>query len=206
MSRGSCSRSRCADRRRSCNGNLPPICGDASAAGSFLMNPNEEEKHWREHHEKQPFVKPDQTYEHWAPAYRTGYEGAHKNPGKNFSEMETDLEAEYSKQRPIMPWDEAKSGAWLRGSRDGGVSKAGRGRAGVRFRSPGTTPRGGVRPPGASSPSPSRPVHPPSRRRSPAASMSPTSPPASPSSSTRTSTSSRRSPSSAPPEGSGRKP
>ncbi len=97
------------------------------------MNPQDEEKHWREHHEKQPFVKPEQTYEHWAPAYRTGYEGAHKNPGKKFSEMETELEAEYAKQRPVLPWDEAKNAARIAWDRLGGVITPGDVSRGVRY-------------------------------------------------------------------------
>lgn len=85
------------------------------------MDPKDEEKPWREHHEKQPFVKSGQTFEHWAPAYRAGYEGAHKNPGKKFSEMETELEADYVKQRPVLPWDEAKDAARVAWDRLGGV-------------------------------------------------------------------------------------
>ncbi len=85
------------------------------------MNPKDEEKHWREQHDKQPFVKPGQTYEHWAPAYRTGYEGFHKNPGKKFSEIETELEADYAKQRAVLPWDEARDAAKVAWDRIGGV-------------------------------------------------------------------------------------
>jgi hypothetical protein len=59
------------------------VGGIAAAYGAHgvaeAMNPTiEEEKYWREQHEKQSFVKPEYTYEHYAPAYRTGYEGFHK--------------------------------------------------------------------------------------------------------------------------------
>ena len=42
----------------------------------------EDERYWREHHRKQPFGKPGHTYDHYAQAYRTGYEGFHKHPDK----------------------------------------------------------------------------------------------------------------------------
>lgn len=46
------------------------------------MNSKNEENYWREHHRKQPFVKPGHTHEYYSPAYRTGSEGFHKCPGK----------------------------------------------------------------------------------------------------------------------------
>ena len=55
------------------------------------MDAKNEEKYWREHHEKQTSVKPGHTYEHYAPAYKTGYEGFHKHPDKKFEEIEADL-------------------------------------------------------------------------------------------------------------------
>src|SRR5439155_19566052 len=50
-----------------------------------------------EHHEKQPFVKADYTYAHYAPAYRIDYEGFHKYPGKACEEIESDLALDYEK-------------------------------------------------------------------------------------------------------------
>jgi len=47
------------------------------------MNPTtEEEKYWREYHAKQPYAEKGRPYEDYAGAYRTGYEGFHKIPGK----------------------------------------------------------------------------------------------------------------------------
>src|SRR5205809_5594213 len=46
------------------------VGGIAAAYGAHgvaeAMNPTEEEKYWREQHQKQSFVKPDYTYEHYA--------------------------------------------------------------------------------------------------------------------------------------------
>jgi hypothetical protein len=64
------------------------------------MNPTtEEEKYWREHHEKQPFVK-SYTYAHYAPAYRTGYEGFHKYPGKAYEESKAIWRSTTSEIKP----------------------------------------------------------------------------------------------------------
>ncbi|TMP98229.1 MAG: hypothetical protein E6L07_00930 [Verrucomicrobia bacterium] len=97
------------------------------------MNPTtEEEKYWREHHEKQPFVKPSYTYEHYAPAYRTGYEGFHKYPGKAYEEIENDLALDYDRNKAgsALPWDHARHAvhaAWAKVSHDIGPRDPDRG-------------------------------------------------------------------------------
>ena len=75
------------------------------------MQSKTEENHWREHHHKQPFVKPGRTYEDYAPAYRVGYEGFHKNPDKKFEEIEADLATEYQKRQTTLPWGDARDAA-----------------------------------------------------------------------------------------------
>jgi hypothetical protein len=87
----------------------------------LMKTKTEEEKHWREHHHKQPFVKPGHTYEHYAPAYRTGYEGFHKHPGKTFEEVEADLARDYEKHQPCLPWEDAKDAAKVAWDRLAGV-------------------------------------------------------------------------------------
>ena len=80
-----------------------------------------EESYWREHHHKQPFVKPGHTYEHYAPAYRTGAEGFQKHPGKQFEEIEGDLANDYQKQKPTLPWEDAKHAARVAWDKVAGV-------------------------------------------------------------------------------------
>ncbi|HEY5074155.1 MAG TPA: hypothetical protein VII34_05610 [Pyrinomonadaceae bacterium] len=75
------------------------------------MNSKDEEDYWREHHHKQPFVKPGHTYEHYAPAYRTGYEGCDKHPGRKFEEIEPDLASDYEKHGSVIAWDDARDAA-----------------------------------------------------------------------------------------------
>jgi hypothetical protein len=54
-------------------------------------------------------VKPGHSYEDYAAAYRTGYEGFDKNPERKFDEMEADLAVEYEKHHSALPWDDARS-------------------------------------------------------------------------------------------------
>jgi hypothetical protein len=87
------------------------------------MAESKEEAYWREQHEKQPFVKPGQTYEHFAAAYRTGYEGFDKYPGKAYEEIEDDLALNYEKHRPgsALPWDTVRPAVKAAWDRLGGV-------------------------------------------------------------------------------------
>lgn len=73
------------------------------------MNSKDEDNYWRAHHHEQPFVKRGHSYEHYAAAYRTGYEGFEKNPDKKFENLEADLEVEYKKHQSALPWDDAKA-------------------------------------------------------------------------------------------------
>jgi hypothetical protein len=73
-------------------------------------NPLQEEAYWREQHAKQPYAGEKYTYEHYAPAYRTGIQGALKHAGKEYEEIEDDLALDYEKHRAGsgIPWDEAR--------------------------------------------------------------------------------------------------
>lgn len=75
------------------------------------MDSASEEKYWRENHYKQPFVKSGRTYEHYAPAYKTGYEGAQKHPDKKFEDVEPHLAAEFQNHKSMIEWDDARDAA-----------------------------------------------------------------------------------------------
>lgn len=67
----------------------------------------DEEAYWREHHTEQPYADKNRSYEDYAAAYRTGYEGISKYAGKKYEEIEDDLALDYQKARPdsALPWD-----------------------------------------------------------------------------------------------------
>ena len=74
------------------------------------VNPTEEEKYWRENHASQPYAGADYSYDAYAPAYRTGYEGVAKHQGHDFADVESDLALDYQKHDPntALPWDRAR--------------------------------------------------------------------------------------------------
>jgi uncharacterized protein YcfJ len=90
------------------------IGGVAGAVGGHgvaeAMHPTQEEAYWREVHSSQPWADPERPFEHYAPAYRTGYEGVTKYAGKRYEEIETDLALDYQKHDPnsALPWDRAR--------------------------------------------------------------------------------------------------
>ena len=73
-----------------------------------VMHPTEDEKTWREHHGEQPWK--DEPYEHYAPAYKTGFDAARKYVGKHYDEIEADVARDYEKNdaNPAIPWDRAR--------------------------------------------------------------------------------------------------
>jgi hypothetical protein len=97
-----------------------------------MAEPKKEEAYWREHHAKQPYADKTLSYEHYAPAYRTGIEAANKYRGKNFEEIETDLALDYQRHTTgaALPWDHARHAvhaAWAKLSHDFGPRDSDRG-------------------------------------------------------------------------------
>lgn len=83
------------------------------------INPTQEEQYWRENHLEQSWAAEDAPFDHYAPAYRTGYEGVQKYSGKPYHEIEADLARDYEKNdaNPAIPWDRARpavKAAWDR--------------------------------------------------------------------------------------------
>jgi len=112
------------------------VGGIAAAYGAHgvaeAINPTTEEKYWRKHHGKQPYAKKNVSYEDYAAAYRTGYEGFHKYPGKAYEEIEDDLALDYERHKAgeALPWDHARHtvhAAWAKPRQDIGPRDPDRG-------------------------------------------------------------------------------
>jgi hypothetical protein len=100
------------------------IAGAFSGRGvAEAMNPTVEESYWREKHEEQPWADAESNFEHYAPAYRTGYEGVMKYAGKHYDEIELDLARDYEKNDAnlAIPWDRARPAVKAAWDRLGGV-------------------------------------------------------------------------------------
>ncbi len=83
------------------------------------VNPTAEDAYWRENHTSQEWANEGSTYDEYAPAYRTGYEGVMKYAGRDCEQVETDLALDYQKHDPntALPWDRARpavKAAWQR--------------------------------------------------------------------------------------------
>ncbi len=74
------------------------------------INPTVEEQYWKENHPNQPWADNVATFDYYAPAYRTGYEGVIKYAGKPYHEIEAHLARDYEKNdaHPAIPWDRAQ--------------------------------------------------------------------------------------------------
>ena len=83
------------------------------------MDPTVEDTYWKENYSKQKYVESNATYASYQPAYRTGYEGRGRYPGKRYEEVEANLQRDYEKARGTagLSWDKARNAtrdAWNR--------------------------------------------------------------------------------------------
>ncbi len=81
-----------------------------------------EENYWREQHASQPYAQAGK-FEHFAPAYRTGFQAARRYTGRRFEEIEEDLAIEYERNRAAspLPWEQARPAVRAAWDRLGGV-------------------------------------------------------------------------------------
>ncbi|MEP6955580.1 MAG: hypothetical protein ABI883_02050 [Chthoniobacterales bacterium] len=88
------------------------------------VNPTLEEKYWRENHSSRVWADESASYDHFAPAYRTGYEGITKYSGREYHEIEGDLARDYEKNdaHPAIPWDRARPAVRAAWDRVAGVT------------------------------------------------------------------------------------
>lgn len=90
------------------------VGGVAGAVGGHgvaeAVNPTAEDAYWQTHHASQPYANEQYSYQHYAPAYRTGYEAAAKHAGKSFEEIQDAVALDYERNRAdsALPWDEAR--------------------------------------------------------------------------------------------------
>jgi hypothetical protein len=83
------------------------------------VDPTVEDGYWKENYSRRPYVEKNTTYERYQPAYRAGYEGVTRYPGRKYTEVEADLKRDYenSKGAAGLEWDKAKHAtrdAWER--------------------------------------------------------------------------------------------
>lgn len=93
---------------------------DRARYNSIYQN---EGQYWREHYTSEPYYETGDSYEHYEPAYRLGYEGylKHRNTGRTYDEVEADLRRDYEREHGSpLAWEKAKHAvrkAWHRAER-----------------------------------------------------------------------------------------
>ena len=93
--------------------------GYAGKAVAESIDPTAEDAYWRGNYAKEPYVKSGASFDDYQPAYRTGYTGYGKYAGRQWDEVENDLQHEYEqgKGRSSLAWSDAKhatKAAWHR--------------------------------------------------------------------------------------------
>ena len=95
------------------------VGGLAGKAVGELVDPTLEDNYWREHYTHEPYSDHGLSYDDYGPAYRTGYEGRGRYPGRSFDDVQNDLQANYERTRgnSRLDWYQGKSAvraAWDR--------------------------------------------------------------------------------------------
>jgi hypothetical protein len=78
-----------------------------------------EESWWRDNYGTRPYVRADQTFDYYSPAYRYGYDAAGRRSGRNWDAVEPELEKGWESARGASrsTWQEMKDAvkdAWDR--------------------------------------------------------------------------------------------
>ena len=85
--------------------------GLAGKAAGEAVNPTIEDAYWRDNYKTQTYYRSGHGYdEDYAPAYRVGYEGRTRYPGKKFDEVESHLKSDWErlKGKSKLAWEDAK--------------------------------------------------------------------------------------------------
>jgi uncharacterized protein YcfJ len=96
------------------------VGGLTGKAVAEKLDPTVEDAYWRTNYSRQKYVENNVPFATYQPAYRTGYEGHNRYPGKKYQEVEADLRRDYERSAgtATLAWDKAKHAtqdAWNRG-------------------------------------------------------------------------------------------
>lgn len=86
------------------------IGGVAGNALGQAIDPKVEDAYWQKAYAKESYYQAGLTYDDYAPAYRTGYQGRAQYAGRKFNDVERDLEARYNREKGSskLGWENAK--------------------------------------------------------------------------------------------------
>lgn len=86
------------------------IGGAAGEAAGREFNPTAEEKYWEENYANRPYYVEGRDFETYRPAYRYGIDNYNRFEGKDFAQVEAELNRGWSKSRGTssLEWNEAR--------------------------------------------------------------------------------------------------
>lgn len=93
------------------------VGGLAGKGVAEKIDPTVENAYWEKNYRTRSYVRADESYDVYRPAYQTGYEGYGQYGNKSYDEVERDLQNDYSKRSGKLGWDQAKPAvkdAWQR--------------------------------------------------------------------------------------------
>lgn len=91
----------------------------AGKGAAKAIDPDVEDKYWRENYASRPYVQSGASYDDYGPAYRHGVDAYTRYPGRDFDELDSDLGRDWgtARGRSSLEWERAKSAsrdAWQR--------------------------------------------------------------------------------------------
>jgi phage tail tape-measure protein len=86
------------------------VGGLAGKAVGEMVDPTAEDTYWRTKYSDESYYQSGMTYDDYAPAYRTGFNGRSQHAGRKFDEVEDNLESSYNSAKGASPlsWEKAK--------------------------------------------------------------------------------------------------
>jgi len=84
--------------------------GLAGKGAAESVNPTVEDAYWRENFRTRPYYTKGREYDHYAPAYRYGWESATRHTGRRFEDVESDLSKGWTSFRgkAATEWNDVK--------------------------------------------------------------------------------------------------
>ena len=103
--------------------------GLAGKAAAEAIDPTVEDAYWKQNYAGEPYYESSFSYDDYAPAYRTGYNGRTQFAGRKFDDVERDLESSYNRAKGSskLSWEKAKyatRAAWDRIDRNAARNSA----------------------------------------------------------------------------------
>lgn len=97
----------------------PETFGATGGAAFVTPDWTPEDAYWRSAFGSRPYGRADRGYEYYRPGYRYGFESAHRYRGRQWSEVESDLQSGWDKyeHRAQSTWENVKDAirdAWDR--------------------------------------------------------------------------------------------